>query len=78
MLVFIAALGLSLVVVSRGYGSLWQLLLLWSMGSRVHGIQYLSCVGSVIVACRFSCPEACGTLPGQGSRLCPLRWQVNS
>ena len=36
MLVFIAALGLSLVVVSRGYVSLWWLILLWSMGSREH------------------------------------------
>ena len=48
MLVFVAALRLSLVVVSGGYPSLWCTgfsllwLLLWrSMGSRVHGLQQL-------------------------------------
>ena len=35
-------------------------------------------MGSVIVAHRFSCPEACGVLPVQGSKRCPLPWQVNS
>ena len=69
MLVFIAALGLSLVVVSRGYGSLWQLLLLWSMGSRVHGIQYLSCVGSV--APRHAEPSQA---KDQGCVPCVGRW----
>ena len=52
--VFIAVLGLSLVVVSRGYSSLWcvgfslwWLLLLWSTGSRHTS-------SSVIVACGLS------------------------
>ena len=45
--VFIAAHGLSLVAASGGYSSLWctvfslrWLLLLWSTGSRAHGLQY--------------------------------------
>ena len=51
--VFIAAHGLSLVVASGGYSSLWytgfslQWLLLWSMGARAHRLQQLRRVGSV-------------------------------
>ena len=48
---------LSLVAMSRGYSSLqcagfllWWLLLLWSTGSRAHGLQYLWPVGSVVAA----------------------------
>ena len=55
--VFIAVCGLSLVVASRGYSSLWcagfslrLLLLLWSTGSR--------CAGSVVVARGLS---SCGS-----------------
>ena len=58
--VFIAARGLSLVVVSGGYSSLrcmafslpW-LLLLQSTGSRAHGLQQLQHMGSVVVARRL-------------------------
>ena len=41
--VFIAAYGHALVVVSRGYSpvAVWWLLLLRSMGSRAHGLQWL-------------------------------------
>ena len=49
--------GFSLVAMSGGYSlvalcgfSLRWLLLLWSMGSRVLGLQQLWCVGSVVVA----------------------------
>ena len=34
--------------------------------------------GSIVVAPRFSCSEACGVLPDQGSNLGPLRWRVGS
>ena len=54
MLVFVAALRLSLVVVSGGYTSLWctgfsllWLLLLNSTGFRVHGLQQLWHTGLV-------------------------------
>ena len=66
--VFIAARGLSPVAASRGYSSLlcvslWGLLLLWSMGSRVN---------------RLSCPSACEIFPDQGSNPRPLQWQAGS
>ena len=73
--VFVAARGLSLVVVSRGYSSLrcagfslWWLLLLLSTGSRA----------LVAVACGLSCSTACEIFPDQGSNPCPLHWQVDS
>ena len=75
--VFIAARGLSLVVGSGGYCSLWcegfslrWLLLLQSTGSR-H-------TGSVVVAHGLSCSKACGIFLDQGSNPCPLHWQVDS
>ena len=43
--VFVAARRLSLAAASRGY-SLWWLLLLWSTGSRAHGLQSLQFTGS--------------------------------
>ena len=49
--------------------SLSRPLLLRSTGSR-HA-------GSVFVAHRPSCSAACGTLPYQGSNLCPLHWQAD-
>ena len=59
--VFVAVLGLSLVVASRRYSSLqctsfslWWLLVLWSMGSRRAG---LSSCGSPALECRLS---SCG------------------
>ena len=63
---FVAAHGLSLVVESGGYSSLWcedlslpWHLLLRSMGSR--------CVGSVVTVHGLSCSVACGILlPGPG------------
>ena len=48
LLLFFLSFWLSLVAASRGYSSLkcagfllWWLLLLWSTGSRAHGLQYL-------------------------------------
>ena len=74
--IFLAARGLSLVVESGGYSSLWYigfslrwLLLLQSMGSRR--------AGSVVVAHGLSCSAACGIFPDQGSKSCPLHWQVD-
>ena len=34
--------------------------------------------GSVVVASRLCCPEACGIFPHQGSNLCILHWQADS
>ena len=66
----VAARGLSLVAVSRGYSSLqcagfslWWLLLLRSMGSRR--------AGSVVVAHGLSCSTACGIFLDQGSTRVP-------
>ena len=63
--VFVVVHGLSLVVASRGYSSLWcegfslrWLLLLQSTGSRR--------AGSAVVEHRLSCSAACGNLPGPG------------
>ena len=56
--VFVAAHGLSLVVVSRGPSSLWcagfslqWLLLLWSMGSRHVGFSNCGTQASVVMPC---------------------------
>ena len=38
----------------------------------------LSGMGSVVVAQGFSCSEACGNLPDQRSKMCPLHWQADS
>ena len=72
--VFIATLGLSLIVVSGGYSllmyagfSLQQLLLLQITGSRP----------SVVVAHGFSGSMACGIFLDQGSNPCPLHWQAD-
>ena len=35
-------------------------------------------MGSVGVAPRLNCPEACEIFPDQGSNLCPLHWQADS
>ena len=58
--------------------SLWRLLLSWSVGSRVCGLQELWCVGSVVAAHGLSCPVACGIFPDQGLTPLPLHWQVDS
>ena len=51
--------------------------LLRSVGSRVHGLQWLQLAGSVVVY-RVSCTAACGIFPDQRSNPCPLLWQVDS
>ena len=92
--VFLAACGLSLVAVSRGYSllpcvashcsgfSLQWLLLLRSTGSRHAGsvvvAHRLQSAGSAVAAHGLSCFVACGTLPDQGLNPCPLHWQVDS
>ena len=87
--VFVAARGLSLVVVSGGYSSLWYvgfllwwLLLLWSQSSRcvgsvvvAHGLQS---AGSVVVAHGLSCSVTCGIFQDQALNPCPLHWQADS
>ena len=90
--VFVAARGLSLVAVSRGYsllrcaGFLLQWLLLWrSTGSRCVGFSSCGTWASVVVARGLSscgtwahCSVACGIFPVQGLNLCPLNWQADS
>ena len=75
--VFVSVRGLSLVAASGGHSSsrcaglsLSRPLLLGSTGSR-HA-------GSVIVAHGPICSAACGILPDQGSKPCPLHWQADS
>ena len=70
--------------------SLQWLLLLGSMGSREQGRQQLRHVGSVaavprlqstgsiVMAHRLSCSEACGIFSDQGWNPCLLHWQVDS
>ena len=65
--------------------SLWWLLSLWSTASLAVALRFSSCgtraverVGSVAVAHRLSCLEACGIFPDQGSNQCLLHWQVDS
>ena len=84
---------LSLVVMSRGYSSskcmgfsLKWLLLLQSIGFRMHGLTHglSSCSsqvlesGSVIVMHGLSCFAACGIFLDPGSNPCHLHWQVDS
>ena len=38
----------------------------------------LSSAGSVVMAHRLSCSEACGIFLDQGSNPCPLHWQADS
>ena len=70
--------GLSVVAESRAQSllqcmgfSLWWLLLLRNIGSRVHGLQQLWHRASVVVVHRFSFSMACGILPDQGSNPIP-------
>ena len=72
--------GLLFVAMCAGFSLEW-LLSLWSMGSRVHGLQQVWCVrsvveapglqssGSIVVAHGLRCLAACGILPNQGSNL---------
>ena len=43
-----------------------------------HGLQQLQHAGSVAVALRLSCSEACGIFPDQGWNLCSLHWWADS
>ena len=58
-----------------GFSVKW-LLLLQSMGSRVHWLQKLLFMGSVFEAHRLSCLLACGIFPDQGLKWCYLHWKV--
>ena len=77
--VFVAAHGLSLVVVNRSHSSLW------CAGFPLRWLACLCCGAlalgprALVVAARgLGCSVACGILPGQGSNPCPLHWQVDS
>ena len=74
--VFIAALGLSLVADSGGYSSVLRVSCCSSFSCC--GAQALGTWASVIVACRLSCPKACGIFPELGLNPCPLDWQADS
>ena len=75
--VFVAALGLSLVMASgdcsslhwAGFSCQWFLLL---QNSRCRHL------GSIAVAHRLNCSSAWGIFLDQGSNLCPLHWQADS
>ena len=74
--VFTAVNGLSLVVVNEGSlsslctgFSLWQIPMSRSIGC--------GRTGSVAVVHKLSCSMACGILPDQGLKLCPLNWQAD-
>ena len=70
--VFVAAHGL--VIMSRGYSRVavhWLIIAVASL------VEHLGYVGSVVVALRLSCSEACGIFPDQINP-CPLHWQVGS
>ena len=70
-----------LVGSSLVWGSLCRLLL-WSTGSK--GVDsavvapWFWSTGSVLVARRFSCSAACGILPDQGWKTCPLHGKAYS
>ena len=50
---------------------------LWLVGSIAAALG-LQSTGSVAVAHRLSCSEACGIFPDQGSNPCLLNWQMDS
>ena len=60
-----------------GFSLLW-LLLLQSMGSRLHRLQWLQLEGSVLWPTDLVALAACGIFLDQGSNPCPLHWQVES
>ena len=68
-LLFATVLGLLLVVAPLVEHGL-QELSMWA--------QSLQFAGSIVVALGLNCSEACGIVPGQGSNLCLLHWQVGS
>ena len=74
--VFVAALGLSLFMVSGDYSLAVVRRLLMAVASRCRA-RALDTQPSVVVAHGLSRCAACGILPDQGSNLCPLPWQVD-
>ena len=64
--------GLSLVVASGGYSSLW------GAGFSLRWLLLLQSTGSVFMVHRLSCSAARGIFPDQGMNLCPLHWQADS
>ena len=70
--VFVAVPGLFLAAASRAYS--------WSQcaGSRVHGLQSLQHVGSVVVVDELSCPAEHGIFPGWASNLWCLRGRLST
>ena len=61
----------------QGSFSLWCMGFLWQ-GFFCCGAWGPEHMGSVVVAQGLSCSTAWGTVPDQGSNLCPLCWQANS
>lgn len=55
--------------------SLQWFLLLQSRGSRVHRLQQLQCLGSVVGAHGLCCPMVCRIFPDQGQNPCLLQWE---
>ena len=70
--VFVAARGLSLVVASGAYSSLW------CAGFSCCGAWALGMRSSVVVARGLSCSAAREIFPNQGLNPCPLHWQADS
>ena len=64
--------------------SKWGLLSSWgALASHCGGLSCCRAAAhgartSAVVVHRFSCPEARGIFPDQGSNLCPLLWQAGS
>ena len=82
--IFMAALGLCCC--TQVFSSCSEPELLSSCSTQAPHCSDFSCCGawaldahaSVVVACRLSCPVACGIFPDQGSNSYPLHWQADS
>ena len=84
--VFVAVCGLSLVVASGGYSSLWSMgsslwwhLLAWSTGSRHASFSSCSSLDSREQAQGLNCSTACEIFPDQGLNpvSCIAKWILN-
>ena len=69
-----------LFICSSAFGCAGSLLCGWaffSSGFSCCGAWALGSQAAAVVAHGLSCPTACGILPDQGSKPCPLRWQAD-
>ena len=78
MYLFLAALGLTLVVASRAYSPVAGRGFLFVVASPVAAHRLQGVQASVVVVRRLTCPEACGVFLEQGSNPCPLLWEADS